>query len=172
MLNIKACTPRTLRAVSVAAISAFAVAACATPSFAKHHHHNNPATTNTATEVTTSVSPGGAVQTTVSTASVPIDYRILADQDLDFWAIRRARAYGLTDSQIAQAAMLSHYGLVRMDRVLNQIEDGYTIADLASYYGVPLNDVMDTSSWEDRVRDYMEAYRTTGYGALRNGPQV
>ena len=149
-------------------MSAFLIALCASPSYAKHHHDNNP--NNTATETTTTVNPNGDVQTTVTTASVGIDYSVLADPDLSYFDIRRAQAYGMTDMQIAQCAKLSHYGMVPMDRVLDQIENGRTMADIAVEYGVSLDNLADASDWQDRVHDYMDAWRHTGYGALRNGP--
>lgn len=150
-----------------AAVSAILIAVCASPSYARHHN-NNP--NNTATETTMTVNPNGNVQTTVTTASVGIDYSVLSDPDLNYFDIRRAQAYGMNDYQIAQAAKLSHYSMVSMDRILNQIEDGRTIADLAMRYGVPLNDLDDVSGWQNRVHDYMDAWHHTGYGALRNGP--
>jgi hypothetical protein len=156
---------------AVAAIAVAIAAASAAPSFAKHHNNNNKATTTETSEVTT-VGANGMVQTTVSTASTGIDYRILADPDIDHFAIMRAHAYGMTDSQIAQAAKLAHYAMVPMSDVLDKIEDGRTIASLAIDYGVPLNTVMDCSDWQDRISDYMTAYKNTGRGALRNGPAM
>jgi hypothetical protein len=175
MLKFKESTPRSFRidrAVAVAAMAATLTAVCAAPSFARHHHNNNAATSNTATETTTSVSPSGAVQTTVSTASVGINYRILSDQDLSYFAIKRAQAYGMSDAQIAQAAKLAHYAMVPMNEVLNRVETGCTIADLAMEYGVPLDTVLDSSDWQTRINDYMVAYNNTGWGALRNGPTM
>jgi hypothetical protein len=153
-----------VRTGAVVGTAAILIATCAAPSFARHHNSNS------ASEVTTTVSPNGSVQTTVTTASVGIDYSVLADPDLNYFDIRRAQAYGLTDNQIAQAAKLAHYGYVPMGDVLNQLEDGCTLASLAVYYGVPINVVEDASGWQDRINDYLAAYRNTGRGALRNGP--
>jgi hypothetical protein len=145
-------------------------ALCASPSFAKHHNNNNATSTETS-EVTT-VSSNGVTQTTVSTASTGIDYRILADPDIDHFAIQRAKAYGMTDAQIAQSAKLAHVAMIPMSDVLDRIEDGRTIASLAIDYGVPFSTVMDCSDWQDRISDYMTAYDNTGRGALRNGPAM
>jgi hypothetical protein len=156
------------RFVAIAGFAVAITAVCASPSFAKHHNNDNDATPTTAAEVTTSVGPNGTIQTTVSTASTAIDYRILADQDLDYFAIQRARAFGMTDSQIAQAAKLAHYAMEPMGHVISQIEDGQTIANLAIQYGVSLNTVMDSSDWQDRINDYVTAYDNTGEGALKH----
>jgi hypothetical protein len=157
------------RFVAIAGFAVAMTALCASPSFAKHHNNNNNATTTTASEVTTSVAANGIEQTTVSTASTGVDYRILADQDLDHFAIERGKAYGLTDAQIAQVAKLSHIAMEPMSRVMSRVEDGETIANLCLEYGVPINTVMDSSEWQDRISEYMTAYDNTGEGALRHG---
>jgi hypothetical protein len=106
--------------------------------------------------------------TTVPAGS--IDYRVLADPDLSYFSIQRAHAYGMNDEQIAQAAKLAHYAEVPMSQVLNLVEDGRTMTDLAIMYGVNLDYLANTSDWQDRIHDYMVAYHNTGMGALRNGP--
>ncbi|HEX5324620.1 MAG TPA: hypothetical protein VFW40_12595, partial [Capsulimonadaceae bacterium] len=155
MLNIKECTPRSFRIDRVATVAAIAAAAfiavAATPSFA---------------QTTTSMGPGGI--STVTSSVVEPNYRVLADQDLDYFAIKRAQAYGMNDTQIAEAAKLAHYGMVPMNQVLSQIECGKTMAGLAMSYGVSLNDLNDTTDWQNRISDYMTAYRSSGLGALRN----
>jgi len=156
------------RIIAIAGLTVAMIVVCTDPSFAKHHDKNN-ATATTTSEVTTSVAPNGVVQTTVSTSSTVIDYRILADQDLDHFAIMRAKAYGLTDTQVAQAAKLAHLAWVPMGEVLDKIEDGRTIAGLAIDYGVPFDRVLDASDWQDRINDYETAYANTGMGALKNG---
>jgi hypothetical protein len=156
------------RFVTIAGCAVAMTAVCASPSFAKHHNNNNAAPA-TATEVTTTVGPNGAMQTTVSTASTGIDYRILADPDMDHFAIERAKSYGLTDAQVAQCAKLAHYAMVPMSRVVSQVEDGQTIPNLAIRYGVSLDTVLDASDWQDRINNYMTAWDNTGMGALRHG---
>jgi hypothetical protein len=170
MRSIQMCKPHSLiiyRAAAVVGVAALLTAASAAPSLARHHHADM---TNTATETTTSVTPNGTVETTVTTATAGPDYRILADPDLSYFDIKRAEAYGMTDDQIAQAAKLAHYGMVPMSQVLNQVEDGRTMADLAMEYGVSLSDVMDASDWRDRIDNYVVAYDNTGWGELRHGP--
>jgi len=157
----------TLHVASIAALAALLTAACATPSFARSHNPNN-----TATETTMSVTPNGDMQTTTTVASSGIDYRILGDPDFNYFQIRRAQAYGLSDWQIAQAAKLAHYAWVPMEEVVRQIENGSTMANLCIWYGVSMDDVMNASAWNDRLHNYMDAYRHTGEGALRNGPPM
>jgi hypothetical protein len=158
-LSIQLC-----RFTAVAGCAVAIAAVCVSPSFAQYS--NAPATES---ETTTTVAPNGVVQTTVSTSSTGVDYRILADPDMDHFAIMRAKAYGLTDSQIAQTAKLAHLAWVPMSEVLDKVEDGRTIASLAIDYGVPLDRVMDSSDWQDRINDYLTAYSNTGLGAIRHG---
>lgn len=167
-INLRNLRTFSYRAASTAAVAALLMAVSAAPSLARHHYH--AAATNTATETTTSVTPSGTVETTVTTATAGPDYRILADPDLSYFDIQRAQAYGMTDEQIAQAAKLAHYSMEPMGVILNQIEDGRTIADLAMENGVPLNDVLDASDWRDRIANYMTAYEDTGWGEIRHGP--
>lgn len=161
MQNLKERAQRSYHLYRFAAAAGIAVAiaaVCASPSFADE------------SVTTTSVAPSGYVQTTVSSASTGIDYSILADQDMDHFAIMRAKAYGLNDSQVAQCAKLAHLAWVPMREVVSKVEDGRTIANLCLDYGVPVDRVMDSQDWQNRISDYMTAYANTGLGEIRHGP--
>jgi hypothetical protein len=158
---------RLCRFVSIAGSAVAIAAVCAAPSFAAPRYG---AISTTASQASSMITSSAVGQTTVASSSMGIDYRALADPDMDHFAIKRAQAYGLTDDQIAEIAKIAHLAWAPMGEVLNKVENGRTITSVAIEYGVNLDELRDCSDWKARISDYMTAYSNTGYGAMRNAP--
>jgi hypothetical protein len=95
-----------------------------------------------------------------------VDYSVLADPNISYFGIARARAYGLTDSQIGRAYAIADNANVPFQEVLNMLERGDTFFMIAQYYGVDLKHVTDASDYTNKVTNYITAYETTGRGAM------
>jgi len=91
-----------------------------------------------------------------SGAPASSDYSLLSNPVFDAAAIRRAESYGLTDSEVGQAAALAAKSGVPLSDVLRRVESGATFASLAAQYDVSAQE-LDGSAYTALVRRYLNA---------------
>ncbi len=91
-----------------------------------------------------------------------INFTVLGAKRYNYFDIMRAKAWGLTDDQIAEAAALADASGYSMDWIMTRVEDGATYHDLAAAWGVPMEVVYSPEKYRDQIHDYIAAYRHTG----------
>jgi hypothetical protein len=96
-----------------------------------------------------------------------IDFSVLATPGLDYFSIKRAKLFGLSDGEIASVYLLGRYAHQPMQYVLDRIENGDTFESLSDRWLVSLDYIRPTDRRTDMIREYVAAYECTGRGALR-----
>lgn len=102
------------------------------------------------------------------TPSGGIDFSVLNNSAYDYTDIKKAKAEGFSDSDvatIAKIARLTGYSFTSLtDRVLH----GTTFSTLAEESNLNLGDVLNAQDEKDKISAYEAAYEATGSMALKN----
>lgn len=110
--------------------------------------------------------PSGSMSTTMAPGS--IDYSVLGDPDLNYTDIKKAKALGFSDNEVASMEKIHHYSGVPFTDIVDRVLHGTAFSTLATQYGVRLGDILDVADEKDKIASYETAYEATGTMALKN----
>lgn len=97
-----------------------------------------------------------------------IDYSVLGNPDFNYTDLKKAKAEGFSDNEVASIAKLAHYSGVPFTSITDRVLHGTTFSTLATQYAVRLGDVLDVTDEKDKIAAYETAYEATGTMALKN----
>ena len=113
-----------------------------------------PAPMSTMPATTPPASSMGTSNVPTPPMNLPTDYSILNNSVFDSVDIQKARARGLTESQIATIVKISKDTGYSFGDVSAKVEAGQTFASLATMYGLKLGDVYSNDKEKQEVSDY------------------
>jgi uncharacterized surface protein with fasciclin (FAS1) repeats len=111
----------------------------------------------------TTTSSGTAI---VQTPNVP-DFTVLVNPNYDYMDLNQASQAGLSDDEIAAAAMVADRSRMSFKDAVRALQRGETYASLADRTGIPLGAFYDLSDEKARIATFKEAFQNTGAMGMR-----
>ncbi len=111
----------------------------------------------------------GSMSTTTTMAPGSIDYSVLGDPELNYTDLKKAKAVGFSDNEVASMEKLHHYSGAPFTDIVDRVLHGTAFSTLATQYNLNLGDVLDVATEKDKIAAYETAYEATGTMALKNG---
>ncbi len=110
----------------------------------------------------------GSMSTTTTMAPGSIDYSVLGNMDLNYTDLKKAKAEGFSDSEVASMENIHRYSGVPFIDIADRVLHGTTFSTLATQYNLNLADVLEVADEKDKIAAYETAYEATGTMALKN----
>lgn len=116
--------------------------------------------------------PGSLSSGSMSTGSTmmpgSIDFSVLNNPDFNYTDLKKAKAEGFSDNEVASIAKIAHFSGVSFTDITDQVLHGTTFSTLATRLNLNLGNVLDVADEKDKISAYETAYEATGTMALKN----
>lgn len=90
------------------------------------------------------------------------DFSILSNPNYDYKNLMQAKAYGLSDSQIATISKIAKESYTPFPEIAADVERGETFPMLAGKYNLNLSNIYDVDTEKQEIANYEAAYEATG----------
>ncbi len=110
----------------------------------------------------------GSMSTTTTMAPGSIDYSVLGNPELNYTDLKKAKALGFSDNEVASMEQIHHYSGVPFTDIVDRVLHGTAFSTLATQYNLNLADVLNVSDEKDKIAAYETAYEASGVMALKN----
>lgn len=118
---------------------------------------SNPGSLSTGSMSTPTMAPGS------------IDYSVLGNPEFNYTDLKKAKAEGFSDNEVASMEQIHHYAGVPFTDIVDRVLHGTAFSTLATQYNLRLSDVLDVADQKDKIAAYETAYEATGVMAVKNG---
>ena len=90
------------------------------------------------------------------------DFSILSNPNYDYKELMQAKAYGLSDSQIATISKIAKESYMPFHEISADVQRGETFPMLAGKYNLNLGSIYDVDTEKQEIANYIAAYEATG----------
>ncbi len=131
-------------------------------------------------DTTTPTAPGATTPATPDATAAPamtmpppmpmpeqFDYKILTSVPYTYADLAAAKRTGLSDAEVATVAQIADQTGMPFSAIRADLLRGDTFPTLATMYGLNLASLYDVSATEHQIKEYKEAYKTTGMFAMK-----
>jgi len=95
------------------------------------------------------------------------DYSVLLDSNLDYQELKKAKATGYSDKEVATISQIARLTGVPFRDIYEAVLRGVTFFQLADRYNLSLSDIHEISDEQTRIAAFESAYEATGSGFRR-----